>query len=130
VEAAAFDYMKPEWRAVDPAVAADLKYLAALQSGVFLVSSQDMSGNKWTIWYFTDNGPTSFYLYDRAAHKAQLLFQDRPQLAQYKTGGDASDRDHRADGFKLVSLSHLAAGQYSQSSAPDSFSAWRTVGAR
>ena len=39
VQAAAFDYLKPEWRAVDPAVAADLKYLAALQPGVFLVSS-------------------------------------------------------------------------------------------
>src|SRR5438270_1238721 len=82
VEAAAFDYMKPEWRAIDPAVAADLKYLAALQPGIFLVSSQDMSGNKWAIWYFTDSGPTNFYLYDRAAHKAQMLFQDRPQLAQ------------------------------------------------
>jgi len=46
VQAAAFDYMKPEWRAVDSAVAADLKYLAALQAGVFLVSSQDMSGSK------------------------------------------------------------------------------------
>src|SRR5438270_3698499 len=33
VQAAAFDYMKPEWRAVDPAVAADLKYLAGLQPG-------------------------------------------------------------------------------------------------
>ena len=65
VLAAAFDYMKPEWRAVDPAVAADLKYLAALQPGAFIVSSQDTSGNKWAIWYFTDNGPISFYLYDR-----------------------------------------------------------------
>ena len=35
VQAAAFDYMKPEWRAIDPAVAADLKYLAALQARIF-----------------------------------------------------------------------------------------------
>jgi hypothetical protein len=37
VQAAAFDYMKPEWRAVDLGVAADLKYLAALQPGAFIV---------------------------------------------------------------------------------------------
>jgi dipeptidyl aminopeptidase/acylaminoacyl peptidase len=111
VQAAAFDYMKPEWRAVDPAVAADLKYLAALQPGVFLVSSQDMSGNKWAIWYFTDNRPTSFYLYDRAAHKAQLLFQDRPQLAQYKLAEMRPMTIPARDGFKLVSYLTLPPGK-------------------
>jgi dipeptidyl aminopeptidase/acylaminoacyl peptidase len=110
VQAAAFDYMKPEWRAVDPAVAPDLKYLAALQSGVFLVSSQDMSGNKWAIWYFTDNGPTSFYLYDRTAHKAQLLFQDRPQLAHYKLAEMRPMTIPARDGFKLVSYLTLPPG--------------------
>lgn len=110
VQAAAFDYMKPEWRAIDPAVAADLKYLTALQAGVFLVSSQDMSGSKWAIWYFTDNGPTSFYLYDRAAHKAQLLFQDRPQLAQYKLAEMRPMTIPARDGFKLVSYLTLPPG--------------------
>jgi dipeptidyl aminopeptidase/acylaminoacyl peptidase len=110
VQAAAFDYMKPEWRAVDPAVANDLKYLAALQKGVFLVSSQDMSGSKWAVWYFTDNGPTSFYLYDRAAHKAQLLFQDRPQLAQYKLAEMRPMTIPTRDGFNLVSYLTLPPG--------------------
>lgn len=110
VQAAAFDYMKPEWRAIDPAVAADLKYLAALQPGVFLVSSQDMSGNKWAIWYFTDNGPTSFYIYDRTAHKAQLLFQDHPQLAQYKLAEMRPMTIPARDGFKLVSYLALPPG--------------------
>jgi dipeptidyl aminopeptidase/acylaminoacyl peptidase len=110
VQAAAFDYMKPEWRAVDPSVAPDLKYLAALQPGVFLVSSQDMSGQKWAIWYFTDNGPTSFYLYDRAIHKAQLLFQDRPQLGQYKLAEQRAMTIPARDGFKLVSYLTLPPG--------------------
>ena len=110
MQAAAFDYMKPEWRAIDPAVAADLKYLAALQAGIFLVSSEDTSGNKWAVWYFTDNGPISFYLYDRAAHKAQLLFQDRPQLAQYKLAEMRPMEIPARDGFKLVSYLTLPPG--------------------
>ncbi len=111
VQAAAFDYLKPEWQAVDPGVAADLKYLAALQPGVFLVSSTDMSDNKWAIWYFTDNGPTSFYLYDRPTHKAQLLFQDRPQLAQYKLADMRPMTIPARDGFKLVSYLTLPPGK-------------------
>jgi hypothetical protein len=30
VEAAAFDYLKPEWRVIDPAFEADFKYLSGL----------------------------------------------------------------------------------------------------
>ena len=110
VQAAAFDYMKPEWRAVDPAVTADLKYLASLQAGAFLVSSQDMSGSKWAVWYFTDNGPTSFYLYDRAAHKAELLFQDHPALTQYKLSEMRPLTIPARDGFKMVSYLTLPSG--------------------
>ena len=110
VQAAAFDYMKPEWHAIDPAVAADLKYLTALQPGAFIVSSQELSGNKWAIWYFTDNGPTNFYLYDRSARKAQLLFQDRPQLAQYKLAEMRPMTIPARDGFKLVSYLTLPPG--------------------
>ena len=110
VQAAAFDYMIPEWRAIDPAVAADLKYLSALQPGVFLVSSKDMSDNKWAIWYFTDNGPTSFYLYDRPAHKARLLFQDRPELALHKLAEMSPMTIPARDGFKLVSYLTLPPG--------------------
>jgi dipeptidyl aminopeptidase/acylaminoacyl peptidase len=81
-----------------------------LQAGIFLVSSKDLSDNKWAIWYFTDNGPTSFYIYDRAAHKADLLFQDRPQLAQYKLAEMRPMTIPARDGFKLVSYLTLPPG--------------------
>ena len=115
VQAAAFDYMKPEWRAVDPAVEADLTYLSRLQPGVFLVSSQDLSGHKWAVWYFTDNGPTSFYLYDRSAHQAKLLFRDRPQLEQYKLAEMRPLTIPARDGFKLVSYLTLPPGKEAKS---------------
>jgi dipeptidyl aminopeptidase/acylaminoacyl peptidase len=111
VQAAAFDYLKPEWRAVDPAVAADLKYLSSLQPGTFLVLSQDLTGSKWTILYFTDNGPTSFYLYDRPTHQAKLLFRDRPQLEQYKLAEMRPITIPARDGFKLVSYLTLPLGK-------------------
>lgn len=111
VQAAAFDYLKPEWRPIDPAVEADLKYLASLQRGAFLVSSQDMSDSKWVVTYFTDDGPTSFYLYDHARHQARLLFRDRPQLAQYKLAEMRPLTVPARDGFKLVSYLTLPPGK-------------------
>ena len=130
VQAAAFDYMKPEWHAIDPAVAADLKYLTALQPGAFIVSSQELSGNKWAIWYFTDNGPTNFYLYDRSARKAQLLFQDRPQLAQYKLAEMRPMTIPARDGFKLVSYLTLPPGSPAKALPLVLFVHGGTLGAR
>jgi len=111
VQAAAFDYIKPEWRAIDPAVEGDLKYLSSLQRGVFIVGSQDLSGNKWAVWYITDDGPASFYLYDRAAHKAELLFRDHPQLEQYKLAEMKPITIPARDGFPLVSYLTLPPGK-------------------
>lgn len=110
VEAAAFDYLKPEWRVIDPAVEADFKYLSELQRGVFLVASQDLSGSKWTVWYITDNGPISFYLYDRKSRKAELLFRDRPQFEKYTLAEMKPLTIPARDGFKLVSYLTLPPG--------------------
>jgi dipeptidyl aminopeptidase/acylaminoacyl peptidase len=111
VQAAAFDYLKPEWQAIDPAIAADLKYLSSVQPGVFLVLSQDLRGNKWTVLYFADNGPASFYLYDHLTHQAKLLFHDRPQLEQYKLAEMRPMTIPARDGFKLVSYLTLPPGK-------------------
>jgi dipeptidyl aminopeptidase/acylaminoacyl peptidase len=113
VQAASFNYLKPEWRAVDPAVEADLKYLSSLQEGAFIIANQDLSGNKWAVWYLT-NGPASFYLYDRSAHKATLFFQDRPQLAKYKLAEMRALTIPARDGFKLVSYLTLPPGNPAQ----------------
>lgn len=109
--AAAFDYLKPEWKAVDPSVTADLKYLASLQPGAFLISSQDMSNNKWAVWFFRDNGPISFYLYDRSTHLARMLFTDHPKLEQYKLAEMRPMTIAARDGFKLVSYLTLPFGK-------------------
>jgi dienelactone hydrolase len=115
VQAAAFDYLKPQWRAIDPAVEADIKYLSGLQPGAFFIGSQDLSGNKWTVWYFTDAGPISFYLYDRSTRKATLLFKDHPQLEEYKLAEMRPITIPARDGFKLVSYLTVPPGSSGKS---------------
>jgi dipeptidyl aminopeptidase/acylaminoacyl peptidase len=115
VQAAAFDYLKPQWRAIDSAVEADIKYLSGLQPGAFFIGSQDLSGNKWTVWYFTDAGPFSFYLYDRSTRKATLLFKDHPQLEEYKLAEMRPITIPARDGFKLVSYLTVPPGKEAKS---------------
>ncbi|HEX7284901.1 MAG TPA: S9 family peptidase [Candidatus Angelobacter sp.] len=103
VQAAAFNYLKPEWRVIDQDVAADFKYLAALGTGAFFIGSQDLAGSKWVVWYFADKTPAAFYLYDRKSRKAQLIFEDRPRLKQYPLAEQKPIIIPARDGFKLVS---------------------------
>jgi dipeptidyl aminopeptidase/acylaminoacyl peptidase len=111
VQAVAFDFLKPEWHAVDSAVEPDLKYLATLQpGGVFQFTSQDRSGNKWLVQTYQDAGPASFYLYDRKARHAELLYRDRPQLEKYKLAEQRPLLIPARDGFQLVSYLTLPPG--------------------
>jgi dipeptidyl aminopeptidase/acylaminoacyl peptidase len=115
VQAAGFDYLKPEWRVIDPAVEADIKYLSGLQPGAFFIGGQDLSGDKWTVWYFSDAGPISFYLYDRKTRKATLLFKDHPQLEQYQLAEMKPITIPARDGFNLVSYLTLPRGKEAKS---------------
>jgi dipeptidyl aminopeptidase/acylaminoacyl peptidase len=115
VQAAALDYLKPEWRAVDPAVEADLKYLSSVQAGVLFPLNQDLNGDKWAVEYFSDQAPTAFYIYDRKARHAQLVFKDHPQLEQYKLAEARPMTIPARDGFKLVSYLTLPPGKEAKS---------------
>ncbi len=110
IQAVAFNYQKPEWHALDAATEADFKYLAGLQKGVFAINSQDRTGDKWTVIFFNDAGPASFYLYDRTARKATLLFRDNPALEKYTLAEMKPLEIPARDGFKLVSYLTLPAG--------------------
>ena len=75
---------RAEWAVLDRQIAPDFEALRRVRDGDFFVVSRDLADKKWTVAFFTDNGPTYFYLYVRAARKASLLFSDRPALERYR----------------------------------------------
>jgi dipeptidyl aminopeptidase/acylaminoacyl peptidase len=80
VQAVGFDYLKPEWRVVEPALAADFEVLHKLGAGVFTVDSRDHADRRWIVRTYGDTEPAAYYLYDRGARKAEFLFESMPQL--------------------------------------------------
>jgi dipeptidyl aminopeptidase/acylaminoacyl peptidase len=71
---------RTEWKALDDGVRADLEALAQVQRGDFGVTSRTDDGTKWVVAYATDDGPTSYYLYDRPSKKAAFLFVNNSKL--------------------------------------------------
>ncbi|NOT34876.1 MAG: S9 family peptidase [Candidatus Eisenbacteria bacterium] len=73
--------LKPEWKAIDAALAPDLEALGAQNGGVFQVVSRDTSAQRWVVYYERDTAGGLFVLYERATRTSTPLFVSRPELA-------------------------------------------------
>jgi len=81
-QAVAFDYLKPEWKVLDQAVAKDFAFLQDKESVPFIVNrSQD--DRTWLVGKLYDDKPARYYFYDRSDQKLDLLFPDSPILSKY-----------------------------------------------
>lgn len=80
LQAVSFDYTRPEWRVLDPAIAGDLSYLATLARGDVVIPSRSLDDRYWVAALKVDDGPMRYYLYDRQAGAADFLFTDRAEL--------------------------------------------------
>ncbi|MDY3558868.1 S9 family peptidase [Gemmata sp. JC673] len=78
--AVSFTRARTEWKILDDGIKADFAALAKVRRGDFSVTSQTRDQNLWVVAYATDDGPTAFYLYDRAAKKAEFLFVNNSKL--------------------------------------------------
>jgi dipeptidyl aminopeptidase/acylaminoacyl peptidase len=80
VQAVSFNYLRNEWKVLDPAIEPDLAYLKTVADGEILVTSRTFDDKRWTVAYILDDGPARTYLYDRDAKKATLLYTNRKAL--------------------------------------------------
>jgi dipeptidyl aminopeptidase/acylaminoacyl peptidase len=80
IQAVAFDRDKVEWKVLDKDIAEDFKTLAEVRSGEHRIASRDLADKTWLVAYSTDDGPATYYVYDRASRKAKKLFTTQPKL--------------------------------------------------
>ncbi|ARV63312.1 S9 family peptidase [Nostocales cyanobacterium HT-58-2] len=89
IQAVAFYKDKLEWQILDKSIAPDFQAISKVRPGEFAVVDRDLADKTWLVSYNTDNGPTYYYIYDRASGQSKLLFSNQPkleglQLAQMK----------------------------------------------
>lgn len=83
MQAVAFARSRIEWMILDDAIRADFEAVARLAEGDFEFTSTDAADSTWVLGFTRDNGPTSYYIYERKTKKGELLFTHMSALERY-----------------------------------------------
>jgi dipeptidyl aminopeptidase/acylaminoacyl peptidase len=110
IQAVSWNYLKTEWKVLDPAIADDFATLAKVAPGEFSILSRTLDDKTWTVAYVTDAGPVTYWLYDRGARKATYLFSARPALEGLPLAPMHALEIPARDGLTLVSYLTLPPG--------------------
>jgi dipeptidyl aminopeptidase/acylaminoacyl peptidase len=112
-EAFGADYLRRDWRALEPDAQGDLDFLDAQLTGDFNIVSRSLDDGKWIV---VEEGPAiaaRAYLYDRtdrANRRMTLLFRGRPALDQAALQPMTPVEIEARDGLTLVSYLTLPTG--------------------
>ena len=83
VQLVAFLRERLEWEVIDRALVADVAAMRALHPGDMHVANRDDADQVWLLGFTADDGPVSYYSYDRRSGDATFLFHHQPELARY-----------------------------------------------
>ncbi len=82
VQAVSFLSDPRRWHAIDGSVGAELRRIARFGPGQHVaIASRDRTDTLWLVGLADDHCPRRLYLWNRANHKATLLFEEQPHLA-------------------------------------------------
>lgn len=112
-EAYAADYLRPDWRALDPDAQGDLDFFELQLEGEVSVASRSVDDARWIIVEDSPTAPTRSYLYDRSNRddrRLTLLFRHRPALEQAPLQPMIPVEIEARDGLTLVSYLTLPTG--------------------
>src|SRR5829696_993470 len=101
VQAAAFTRARTEWMVLDKAIREDFAAIAKLHPGDFAVVSRDPADENWLVAFSADDGPGSYYAYDRDEKLGTHLFDDRPELKEYTLAPMEPVSFEARDGLKI-----------------------------
>jgi dipeptidyl aminopeptidase/acylaminoacyl peptidase len=87
LQMARFVKQRTSYEFIDPEIKQDYERLQKAHSGDIVGLSRSLDDTKWVVTYSRDNGPTRWFLYDRTAKSASLLFSARPDLEKYQLSG-------------------------------------------
>jgi len=104
------EYERMDWRALHPALKADIDFLNKQARGYWMVLSQSKDNNLWTLWIDNIDEPIRFALYDRKKRSLKTLFAARPSLEGAPLPMTYSRVIKARDGLDLVSYVTLPKG--------------------
>ncbi|HTS51684.1 MAG TPA: hypothetical protein VMH26_00260, partial [Burkholderiales bacterium] len=110
LEAVAFYKQRLEYDFIDPKIKADFEVLHKARHGDIVGVSRSLDDKRWIVVYTSDDAPTYFYLYDRPAKQATVLFSARPALEKYQLSKMEPVDFTARDGMKIYGYVTTPAG--------------------
>ncbi len=83
VQAVSVVRARTEWQVIDAAIENDFTVLRAIHQGDLHLLNRDRADRTWLVAFVIDNGPVSYYIYNRETQHAELLFTNRAALENY-----------------------------------------------
>lgn len=85
----------------DTALNDDIEYIKKIDTGEFYLASGDYNDTRWIVGFEKDDGPGSYYLYDRVQKSHEHLFDNKPELKRYRLAPMEPIEFTARDGLKL-----------------------------
>jgi dipeptidyl aminopeptidase/acylaminoacyl peptidase len=83
IQAVVFQRARLEWHILDESIKDDFEAISKLDHGDYFVYDRDNADETWLVGFEKDDGPVSYYAFDRGAKKGTFLFDHRPELKKY-----------------------------------------------
>jgi len=83
VQAIAFNRDRVEWVVLDRSIEQDFQRIRDIHRGDFSIVSRDEADTTWILAFTADNGPISFYVYNRKDQTVTFLFENKPEIGTY-----------------------------------------------
>ncbi len=83
IQAVSFTKARREWTVLDGKIKGDFQAIAKLDQGDYFVYDRDNADDTWLVGFTKDDGPLSYYAFDRETKKGAFLFDNRPALNSY-----------------------------------------------
>ena len=83
IQAVTFYRTRKELVVLDESIREDLETIGNLDHGDFFVTGRDNSDDTWLVAFTRDNGPVSYYAFERETQKGVFLFDHMPDLKRY-----------------------------------------------
>ena len=109
-QAYSVNFLRTEWRFLDPAFEADFKHLQAHLNGDVIITSRDAADDKWTVAAAPSDAPSALWLFDRKTKALTRLYTTRPELEGKLLAPMLPVEIKSRDGLPLVSYLTLPVG--------------------
>ncbi len=107
IQMVSFVKARTEYVVLDHTIAHDVEAIRGLTAGDFFIYDRTHADDTWLVGFTQDNGPVSYYVYDRRERRGSFMFYNRSALADYELTESKPISFRARDGLTIHGYLHV-----------------------